>query len=98
MGVQPAPMLCALRRPCSQHAALVAGSRCPARARHQALTLVVGALLLLGGFALTARAHAAFPGRDGKIAFCLAPGETPSDNSCGIYTINPDGSGRRNLT
>jgi TolB protein len=44
--------------------------------------LLIG--LLLGAFCLPASAHAAFPGANGKIAYCGPNGE---------WAINPDGSG-----
>jgi TolB protein len=43
---------------------------------------------LLSALLLAAPAHAAFPGKNGKIAF----------NPGGIYTVNPDGSDRRFLS
>jgi TolB protein len=61
--------------------------------------LLVGALL--GGLlALGGPAQATFPGRNGRIAYsvgALLPQEQPPPHSQ-VFTINPDGSGRRQLT
>jgi WD40-like Beta Propeller Repeat len=48
---------------------------------------------LLGALIVPATAHAAFPGANGNIAF--ADG---ADNASEIHTINPDGTGRTQLT
>jgi hypothetical protein len=53
----------------------------------------VALLLLLLGLALPSPAHAAFPGRNGKIAFA-----SNRDGNWEIYSVNPDGSGLTNLT
>jgi Tol biopolymer transport system component len=53
-------------------------------------TIVVG---VAGLFGVTAPAQATFPGANGKIAFqgCGTP-------DCGIFAINPDGTGRTQIT
>jgi Tol biopolymer transport system component len=54
----------------------------------------LAAILGLGTVFLTAvPAHATFPGRNGRIAYTLDKG-----SGAQIYTINPDGTGRRQLT
>jgi Tol biopolymer transport system component len=54
----------------------------------------LAAVLGLGTVSLTAvPAHATFHGRNGRIAFTLDKG-----SGAQIYTINPDGTGRRQLT
>ena len=60
------------------------------------------ALAVLVGMSLTgARAHAAFPGSNGKIA-CHGPGDrtlaNPDADDFEVFTINPDGGGRTLLT
>jgi Tol biopolymer transport system component len=45
--------------------------------------------------ALAGPAHAAFPGRNGKIAFVSVPSNGANTD---IFTVNPDGSGQTNLT
>src|SRR3989440_12872889 len=61
------------------------------RPRHGAL--VVWLALLVGAVAMVAPATAAFPGKNGRIAFLRAPksgGQTPE-------TVKPSGRGRRTL-
>jgi len=53
-------------------------------------TVVVG---VLGLFGAAAPAQATFPGANGKIAF-----ESCEETDCGIFVINPDGSGRTQIT
>jgi hypothetical protein len=55
--------------------------------RHIGIFLIVG----LAVFATAGSALAAFPGRNGKIAFEAQSGR-------GIWTVNPDGTGRTRLT
>jgi len=51
--------------------------------------------LALAAMVVVAPAHAAFPGANGKIAFeAIAPDRVQTE----IFTINPDGSGRTQLT
>jgi len=77
----------------------------PSRGRFGALSLggAVLALAVLVGMSLTgARAHAAFPGTNGKIA-CTGPKErlAPDPDAVDdfeVYTINPDGTGQVFLT
>jgi hypothetical protein len=58
-------------------------------------TATIAALAMLTCFALTTSAQAAFPGKNGKIAFIARPAiGTPAD----IYSVNPDGTGLVNLT
>jgi Tol biopolymer transport system component len=51
--------------------------------------VVAGAIGLFGA---AAPAQATFPGANGKIAF------TSCDADCGVFTINPDGTGRTQIT
>jgi TolB protein len=46
-------------------------------------------LILLGAALFVTPAHATFPGKNGRIAFILGPD---------VYTMNPDGSGVKQLT
>jgi len=52
---------------------------------------LVAAVTLVGGGATTAKA--AFPGQNGKIVF-----QTTRDKDLEIYTMDPDGTNRVNLT
>jgi Tol biopolymer transport system component len=61
--------------------------------RHRRVGVVVGVSLLAAAVASPLPAQAAYPGRDGKIAYVLESG-TRHD----IWTINADGTGNRRLT
>jgi Tol biopolymer transport system component len=65
-------------------------SKLKARVRVARLTALLLSIVAL--LALTAPAHAAFPGQNGKIAFM---GGTPEGD---IFSVNADGSGLNNLT
>jgi Tol biopolymer transport system component len=54
-------------------------------------------LALLGALALVAPAHAAFPGANGKILFSSLNEAVPGGN-WEVFAVNPDGTGRVNLT
>jgi TolB protein len=65
-------------------------------ARLAVVTALLGGLLALGG---SGPAAATFAGRNGRIAYsvgALLPNEEPAHSQ--VFTINPDGSGRRQLT
>jgi Tol biopolymer transport system component len=69
--------------------------------RHRMVGLVAGLWLLAAGAigAITVLsappAQAAYPGRDGKIAYVIA---SPDGSSHDIWTVNPDGTGNRRIT
>ena len=66
-------------------------------ARLVVVAALLGGMLALGG---PGPAQATFPGRNGRIAYsvgALVPQEQPPPPSQ-VFTINPDGSGRRQLT
>ena len=64
------------------------------RARgHQTHHVLVALALVAGLVATVGRAHGAYPGANGKIAF-----ETNRDGNEEIYSMNPDGSELVNLT
>jgi dipeptidyl aminopeptidase/acylaminoacyl peptidase len=69
--------------------------------RHRMVGLVAGLWLLAAGAigAITVLpappAQAAYPGRDGKIAYVIT---SPSGSSHDIWTVNPDGTGNRRIT
>jgi Tol biopolymer transport system component len=52
---------------------------------------LLAVLMMLAGLVLAGPAHATFPGRNGRIAFADA-------NTGQLYTINPDGTGLRQVT
>ena len=62
--------------------------------------LIAGTLLAIFGGLLCAAvpAHATFPGANGKIAFESYSQDTFGTYIGGIYTMNPDGTGRTRLT
>lgn len=55
--------------------------------------LVAAAFIVIGGVA-SQTAEAAFPGKNGKIAFYRCTDEI----GCDIHVVNPDGTGEQNLT
>jgi Tol biopolymer transport system component len=61
--------------------------------------LIVAAVLMACAvvLALSEKAEAAFPGKNGRIAYASYDAPFPKGDS-EIYTINPDGSGKRQLT
>jgi Tol biopolymer transport system component len=68
--------------------------------RHRIGGLVAGLSLLAAAIGsvtvlLVPSAQAAYPGRNGKIAYVI---ESPDGTSHDIWTVNPDGSGNRRLT
>jgi Tol biopolymer transport system component len=58
-----------------------------------ALATVVAFVLLA-----PATANATFPGANGKLAFVTCSNFDPADPDCGIFTINPDGTDRTQIT
>lgn len=64
------------------------------KVRHRAACVFVAVLLIATAEGVPA-ASASFPGRDGRIAYTRSPF---TDEDQEIYSIKPDGSGRRRLT
>lgn len=63
--------------------------------RRRTIAGALAAACLVSGNSLLGSAHAAFPGRNGLIVYTKHAFET---NDQEIYTVSPDGSGRRRLT
>jgi TolB protein len=62
----------------------------------QALAVLLAFFAALGGAASVQSAHAAFPGRNGLIAFDRNPSGQPAGGT-DIFTMKPNGTGIRNL-
>jgi Tol biopolymer transport system component len=78
---------------------VVAVRRLIALASMRAARLLLLAALLGGLLGFGGPAQATFPGRNGRIAYSVGPifpQEPPAPSQ--VFTINPDGSGRRQLT
>jgi Tol biopolymer transport system component len=65
-----------------------------ARRRRLYLPVMIAAAVAVALSAVSEKAEATFPGKNGRIAYASYEGEKESE----IYTINPDGSSKTQLT
>ncbi len=76
------------------HVAMIGRDRSSRRTFRSSTWLALGALVLLSAVAPSRQARATFEGANGRIVYVRVRGTDPQE----IYSIKPDGSGRRRLT